>query len=179
MQRPWGDVMKYVPCRECRLLTIKYPIFIWFYWVKSQEWISALDQLRMWNVKIRAHQFLASLWVSAGMCLITVISPNTSVWPPFRLKTQQRPESPARLACFWCCKLTWRANRFPPIKGALTDPERRGRFIKGEAPGCPQLNFSDDFLPTKSSHWKLANPLAGLFDDQKGDMRYGKSSSQL
>lgn len=134
MQRPRGDVMKYDPRWECRLLTIKYSIFIWFYWVKSQEWISALDQLGMWNVKIRAHQFLASLWVSEGMCLITVISPNTLVWPLFHLKTQQRPESPARLACFWCCKPNWRANRFPPIKGAHTAPERRrGRFIKGES----------------------------------------------
>ena len=57
-----------------------------------------------------------------------------------------------------------------------------GHFIKVEAicqgqkalTSIPQLNFSYDFPPTKSSHLKPANPRGGLFWHVEGDKSYRK-----
>lgn len=129
-------------------------------------------QWKIWYVKMKAHQSLASFW-GACRCVFSNCYISTAQSDPHLVyKYSNSGQS---------CQLGWdglkAANRCSINQLTVwRDFYRKGsncpsimHFIEAEsicqgqrAPtSLPQLNFSHDFPPIKLSHLKLVNPLVG------------------
>lgn len=143
--------------------------------MKCQQWISALDQLRTRFVKMKACRFSGSPWGSAGTRLITVILQKSSVWLTYSLKIQHCQSRLDSLNATNRCLINKLRVQKDCYQKCSNHPRKENRAFhksrihlpRSKAPtALPQLNFSQDFPPTKSPHLKLVNPLAGLFGDR-------------